>query len=240
MARGTQPAVEDRHFNRDLDRSQGICYSIILDTEKDEIILTHWGPSEVYCRKEKPLVWRTTKVKDLCFFSISASTHDVRFNNLFTSLEPIPSPLLKKGQKIQVQPQHRQQGQQLPQQGQPISAKVSNWFSFFKSTLQDCPKDKQCTTCYCNNENDPVRIQHTKEFKHSCLWGDACTKVEPVHQERFSHATLPPCKFGEKCSKLEDVDHRSQYSHPKMWDFLLPCRSGQNCSGPCDKTKYYH
>ncbi len=52
------------------------------------------------------------------------------------------------------------------------------------------------------------------------------------HARQFTHTPhdATPCKYGsEHCNKITDPEHRQNYRHEGLSDFLLPCKYKDQC-----------
>eukprot|EP00002_Diphylleia_rotans_P016257 TRINITY_DN3162_c0_g1_i2.p1 TRINITY_DN3162_c0_g1~~TRINITY_DN3162_c0_g1_i2.p1 ORF type:complete len:1864 (+),score=286.85 TRINITY_DN3162_c0_g1_i2:1390-6981(+) len=73
---------------------------------------------------------------------------------------------------------------------------------------------------------------HNQKYSHPCRFGVGCrdlAQANSAHNKIYYHIPIPRCDQGRKCSLLQDIDHRHQYSHHGMPDILIPCRYGLTC-----------
>jgi len=105
-----------------------------------------------------------------------------------------------------------------------------------------CRDDEKCPFRTHCKPGSSQQKDHFSKYKHRCLYGGACTIATPEHKEEWTHIILPACP-NNACTQLSNVKHRSEFSHPGHWDFLLPCRNSPCAAhkqGKCDIKRYYH
>ena len=76
---------------------------------------------------------------------------------------------------------------------------------------------------------------------HACFYGFNCrgkyTTCNGIHLKERQQ-----CPDGRSCNKLEDPEHRFNYSHGE-WAYMIPCKWGDSCrdkNDPKHALKYSH
>jgi len=96
-----------------------------------------------------------------------------------------------------------------------------------------CDDAENCKILYRTDNAD-----HVEKYSHPCRYGFACRdRKNEEHCKKFIHIKHEKCKLGKGCDKLSEWQHREQFSHENLPDFLIPCKYGKKCN---DITKPDH
>jgi len=230
--------------------------------KKNKVVVGHWGPSEIYS-PISPLIYSPTKaLPNLPYYSISIrGAQHVEFNNLRntlkshkSALQKIKSPDNSNTTTQKIDPQNNQDpiggiksGFEIAKDmGKKVINSVSNLLNFssdqapVKKPKKLCTNDKSCNLCYSVSDKNPTKTTHLDEFMHSCLYGTQCINYSEQHKTRFLHKPLTICPNDTTCALKINPQHREQFAHTNLWDFMLQCRKGTACNNNCDPLKYYH
>lgn len=222
-------------FNQGL-KNQLIGYSITHDVNASKIIVSHYGPSEVYSTIPDIHYPIGKGLDKLEYFSIAIlSSQQVEFINL--KVLEFPLKVLSSSTN------------------KPVTPKISSVSSTFNReepppsknktiSLQLCKYDTTCELCHWETDNNPKRVEHMKSYRHSCKWGSKCKdRFDQEHSLYYCHPSPPNCPDASECQKIHNPKHRREYRHPGLWDFMVPCKNYNHNQGKCnghDEDKYYH
>lgn len=103
-----------------------------------------------------------------------------------------------------------------------------------------CKLPFTCETFLYNKS--PNNLEHSRQFGHVCLYGQSCSNLgDPEHCRTCIHLRKEVCR-ANPCKKLTDPRHRAEYHHPRLWDYLIPCRRSTKCNDTSEehRRKYQH
>jgi hypothetical protein len=95
-------------------------------------------------------------------------------------------------------------------------------------TFRPCRDGYDCLLQYDNS------TEHNSTYSHPCRWAELCRDVNrnSEHTRQFTHDPhqAMPCKYGsEQCNQITDPEHRRNYRHEGLPDFLMPCKYKDQC-----------
>jgi len=201
------------NFNARLDTSNFIFYYCALDPKKNEVILDHWGPSQLHSTTKGlvfninpfPIALRYVSVKAMEGVTVFHDVHQrlVRMSPVVDDKIP-RMPACPDGANCVL--------------SYDMDPKDTTYLTHTTQYLHPCEWGENCI------DNDPA---HQAKFSHQraphgkCNLGKACPRKQDLrHRQQYTHdglrAFLLRCKNGEKaaCPDVRrDPDHCTKYYH---------------------------
>ncbi|CAF3596921.1 unnamed protein product [Rotaria socialis] len=94
--------------------------------------------------------------------------------------------------------------------------------------------------CETNNTRTlPIDVQkHCLQYSHVCRYGRQCYETSDIHWKTTIHVIRNICSWGDKCTKIDQEDHLTSFSHPGIVDIRRLCPYQANACR--DKQKPEH
>ncbi|CAF1607026.1 unnamed protein product [Rotaria magnacalcarata] len=94
--------------------------------------------------------------------------------------------------------------------------------------------------CETNNTRAlPIDVQkHCLQYSHVCRYGRQCYETSDIHWKTTIHVIRNICSLGDKCTKIDQDDHLTSFSHPGIADIRRLCPYQANACR--DKQKPEH
>ena len=234
--------MEDRNFkatsetfHRGCNVDDYIMYCLHIDRTSSIVTLSICRSNSIQNQQKIAYQFKSTELdlNKLEFIQMSAGFETVPVRNLIIRHEPVKEfhPMIDSefidgqtslfclAEKLKTNPKKTE-----PQQ---------------EKTMNLCPDSVHCLIQY---RDTPEAKEHIKQYTHPCRFSEKCRRKH--HEPHLVHIPhlVPNCAQDEDCPQLDDPLHRAQFRHSELPDYLVPCRSKQNCTITTKehKIKYSH